>query len=354
MIYVLPSSSNPKIDTQIIMRPVNKLMKIIFIAVQMLLSIDFGFFEYKTVQQKYLIKTTSCCIFIIITILSCFLMFGNWPWQNQNLLFYSENIILIVILDAIVFFANRKTFYNYLKTLNKIDSQMGTDCLSFKLNLTLMIQLIFTFLPKFLFILEDKFMDTLSGSYTFVFLIYFKCISPQMPSIVAILYLYAAYLLLTNIRLVLNNNNISIGAANLFYKDLIDAVEYHEIVVDCMVSFRLISFIPYTMTFQLSGHDWKFICLIIDPIHGILFPAFIGAKLKNETNNIRVILYDKLLITTDKKEENAIKKFIAYVDAHPVKFKAMLVLPMDAKMPVIILNICVTYFIVVIQLTHLY
>ncbi|VVC95040.1 unnamed protein product [Leptidea sinapis] len=144
-------------------------------------------------------------------------------------------------------------------------------------------------------------------------------ICPHIPFIVVILYLYAAYLLLKNIRLFLSCSNVSTGAAKLFYKDLIDAVEYHKVVVDCMVSIKIIFFIPYVMLF----------------IYSILAETDSDLQL-------------------NKKEENAIEEFIAYIGAHPIKFKAMFVLPMDAKMPFIILNICITYFIVVIQLTHLY
>ncbi|XP_064292672.1 uncharacterized protein LOC135309917 [Plodia interpunctella] len=51
--------------------------------------------------------------------------------------------------------------------------------------------------------------------------------------------------------------------------------------------------------------------------------------------------------------ERQILRFLRYVDARPLKQRVLGLLPVDLTLPVSVLSFCVTYLIMVIQLTHL-
>ena len=57
---------------------------------------------------------------------------------------------------------------------------------------------------------------------------------------------------------------------------------------------------------------------------------------------------------SDQKQVEDIDRFIQYVEARPFKFYVLKIFPMDAKLPIMIINLCVTYLIVILQLTHTY
>ncbi|XP_059046896.1 uncharacterized protein LOC131842372 [Achroia grisella] len=83
-------------------------------------------------------------------------------------------------------------------------------------------------------------------------------------------------------------------------------------------------------------------------------PTVSAGLLSSQWFKLKVILHEKLLAEKKEKESKDILRFICYVDARPFKFTACKVLTIDWSLPVAILNICVTYLIVIIQFTHIY
>ncbi|CAH0403361.1 unnamed protein product [Chilo suppressalis] len=83
-------------------------------------------------------------------------------------------------------------------------------------------------------------------------------------------------------------------------------------------------------------------------------PAFAAGLLKKQATKLSLVLHDKLLTGKDNRQSREIKKFIRYIEARPLKFTICEVIPLDWKLPVIILNLCITYLIVMLQLSHIY
>ncbi|XP_064074213.1 uncharacterized protein LOC135193881 [Vanessa tameamea] len=83
-------------------------------------------------------------------------------------------------------------------------------------------------------------------------------------------------------------------------------------------------------------------------------PAIEAGLLSTEIYKIKVILHDKLLVEEDENKKQDLNRFINYIEVRPFKFNVMKVINLDATFPVVILNLCITYLIISLQLTHLY
>ncbi|XP_046972385.1 uncharacterized protein LOC124539105 [Vanessa cardui] len=74
-------------------------------------------------------------------------------------------------------------------------------------------------------------------------------------------------------------------------------------------------------------------------IYKMFAPALAADLLSNEIYKIKVILHDELL---------------AEEEVRPFKFNVIKIITLDATFPVVVLNLCITYLIISLQLTHLY
>ncbi|KAL0868751.1 hypothetical protein ABMA27_008186 [Loxostege sticticalis] len=86
----------------------------------------------------------------------------------------------------------------------------------------------------------------------------------------------------------------------------------------------------------------------------IFSPAFSAGLLAAEVQKIKLILHDKLFLERELKHTKDIERFISYIEARPLRFTICKIIPLDWNLPFIVLNLCTTYLIVVIQFTHLY
>lgn len=57
---------------------------------------------------------------------------------------------------------------------------------------------------------------------------------------------------------------------------------------------------------------------------------------------------------SDDEKMKELKRFIRYVEARPCRFTVCRIIGIDWSLPVLVINLCVTYLIVMIQFTHLY
>ncbi|CAH2095117.1 unnamed protein product [Euphydryas editha] len=86
----------------------------------------------------------------------------------------------------------------------------------------------------------------------------------------------------------------------------------------------------------------------------IFVPAIGASSLSTEVAKIKVMFHEMLLVEEDETKIQDIKRFISYIEARPFKFRMLKVIHLDATFPVAVLNLCVTYLIVLLQLTHIY
>ncbi|XP_063832688.1 uncharacterized protein LOC135081838 [Ostrinia nubilalis] len=72
-------------------------------------------------------------------------------------------------------------------------------------------------------------------------------------------------------------------------------------------------------------------------------------------DELRLLLHDKLLLERDDGEvHEELEEFLAYVEGHPMQFTVLEVVPLDWSLPVTILDLCITYQIIVVQITNLF
>ncbi|KAL0819276.1 hypothetical protein ABMA28_008516 [Loxostege sticticalis] len=83
-------------------------------------------------------------------------------------------------------------------------------------------------------------------------------------------------------------------------------------------------------------------------------PAFASGLLASQVEKLRLALLDRQLREKGENHTKDIERFIRYIEARPMKTVIYKVISLDWKLPVSVLNICVTYLIVMLQFTHKY
>ncbi|CAH0402258.1 unnamed protein product [Chilo suppressalis] len=86
----------------------------------------------------------------------------------------------------------------------------------------------------------------------------------------------------------------------------------------------------------------------------MLAPIFKAGLLTFKVQKLLLILRDKLLLAKDDSQKVDIKRFINYIEVRPMKFAVWRVVPLDWTLPIVLINLSVTYLIVMIQFTHKY
>ncbi|XP_041983197.1 uncharacterized protein LOC121736176 [Aricia agestis] len=95
---------------------------------------------------------------------------------------------------------------------------------------------------------------------------------------------------------------------------------------------------------------WAFQYLFI-----VIVPAVLASRLAHEVDKIKIILHEKLLLETAVGNKAvAIRNFLLYIDARPMRFYICGVVPLNCSFPFVILNVFVTYLIVAVQFSHIY
>nr|XP_053615862.1 uncharacterized protein LOC128678385 [Plodia interpunctella] len=85
----------------------------------------------------------------------------------------------------------------------------------------------------------------------------------------------------------------------------------------------------------------------------LVIPSVLGELIESEVESISCFLHAKLVSKIDESTENQIICFVRYIEARPVRQRVGRHLHVNLSLPVSVLSFCVTYMIVVIQLTHI-
>ncbi|KAL4717373.1 hypothetical protein ACJJTC_017260 [Scirpophaga incertulas] len=137
-----------------------------------------------------------------------------------------------------------------------------------------------------------------------------------------------------NFVTVVKKDNIDIVSCQYLYKNIVDITEKIKGNFNVVVSFIFYLHLMLDVLKNLS----------------IMFaPAFTAGMLSAQVEDLVLALRDKLLLTKDNKQSRDIRRFINYVEARPMKFKVYNVIPLDWNLLIIVINITVTYLIVLIQ-----
>ncbi|XP_069362067.1 uncharacterized protein [Maniola hyperantus] len=159
----------------------------------------------------------------------------------------------------------------------------------------------------------------------------------DVPLIFFFFIFYAVRCRLIALRKFIENRDCEPKYIQSLYKSSIDSTETIKKAFD-----------PIALN-NLTGHATES-AMLLSSLMVIFAPAIAAGTLSNEVNKIKVHFHNVLL----EEKEKDIQKLISYIEARPFKFTVLGVIPLDATLPMIVLNLCVTYIIVVLQLTHLY
>ncbi|KAL0868758.1 hypothetical protein ABMA27_008193 [Loxostege sticticalis] len=83
-------------------------------------------------------------------------------------------------------------------------------------------------------------------------------------------------------------------------------------------------------------------------------PAVSAGLVTSAVEKLKLLLHDKLLRERDNEQEPQIQIFLDYVTGRPMRFTLFKVVPLDWSLPVLIMNLCISYQIIIVQFTKLY
>ncbi|KAL0819274.1 hypothetical protein ABMA28_008514 [Loxostege sticticalis] len=83
-------------------------------------------------------------------------------------------------------------------------------------------------------------------------------------------------------------------------------------------------------------------------------PAISAGLVNEAVDDLKLILLERLLREKDTDHECHIQIFVDYVTSRPMRFTVFKVVPLDWSLPVLILNLSITYQIIIVQFTKLY
>ncbi|XP_028158006.1 uncharacterized protein LOC114351133 [Ostrinia furnacalis] len=83
-------------------------------------------------------------------------------------------------------------------------------------------------------------------------------------------------------------------------------------------------------------------------------PAIAAGLVTSSVEEIKLTLHDKLLVERNEDRESSLEDFITYIDGHPMQFTVFKIIPLDWTLPVTIINLSISYQIIIVQITKLY
>ncbi|XP_063833623.1 uncharacterized protein LOC135082790 [Ostrinia nubilalis] len=155
------------------------------------------------------------------------------------------------------------------------------------------------------------------------------------------------------------------------YKSIVDTVDNVKTPFDILYAVTLVNFTPNLVlsaylgliklkTYNgdvnigfLSGYMIRIMYYLQD--FAILFvPAISSGLMAHQVKELLNRLQNRLLQERSEDHAATIELFISYVSARPLELTLYDVIKLDWSLPIAIFNLCVTYQIVVVQLTHMY
>ncbi|KAL0811936.1 hypothetical protein ABMA28_009342 [Loxostege sticticalis] len=166
------------------------------------------------------------------------------------------------------------------------------------------------------------------------------------------------------------NNDCRVLECLGIYKSIVDTVENIKKPFDFLYATSLLVLTPnliittYLGLIKLKNHGEINLEYIADFLTRGLYclqdftllfvPAVSAGILTYRAQQLLLMLHDRLLQERSEDHADDIELFIDYVEARPLALTVFEVIRLDWSLPVLVLNLCITYQIVVVQLTHIY
>ncbi|KAL0811929.1 hypothetical protein ABMA28_009335 [Loxostege sticticalis] len=237
----------------------------------------------------------------------------------------------------------KNTFHDYLTDLYSFDAEIEVDSSTYRVETNIIVW----FLIAFVFIISMGIINCFVGipfcklSIYVQLIFYGVLVGLAIVHIVYTFVFYSGYLRLKSFTSFVKDDGTDIISCQYLYKSVAGMIE------NAKKSFDVVG-APFGVTVMIS--------LVVGQRLLMLFsPAVTAGLLARQVEQLKLVLYNKLLkgkILSDKSRMKDIKRFVAYIDGRPLRFKVWRVVPLDWRLPVIVLNIAVTYLIVMIQFTH--
>ncbi|XP_063542707.1 uncharacterized protein LOC134751253 [Cydia strobilella] len=206
------------------------------------------------------------------------------------------------------------------------------------------------------------------GKMFLQFFLHVPILALDVIPVVNSLVFYHIYTRMRNLKIKLSQRDITLKQLEIEYKALADSFDKFRGGYDVMVSVHLYrdwttihkivcinrryiinmlfqSWLVKSSTYVYAMHATLQICI----------PAVFAEMITAQTDEIKMIMHEGLV--TEKvisKDTSSSARTLRYVEARPLLRKAWRLLPLDLRLPTIMLSMCATYLIVIIQFTHLY
>ncbi|XP_063833877.1 uncharacterized protein LOC135083043 [Ostrinia nubilalis] len=183
--------------------------------------------------------------------------------------------------------------------------------------------------------------------------------------IVLLVYAYVfsyAYERMKSFTLFVKKDDVDIVSCHYLYKNLAEMVEKVKKSFDLVLILTLLAnttdailhvYYPFAdkaplpNTLKETFYAIVAYAVVAQQLLILFFPAFTAGLLADQVEKLRLALYDRLI--KDNSNAKDLKRFVGYVDGRPLRFRVWCVVPLDWRLPVIVINISITYIIVMIQ-----
>ncbi|KAL0861548.1 hypothetical protein ABMA27_009056 [Loxostege sticticalis] len=302
----------------------------------------------------------------ILTVLLSIELFENK--NNKTVFTYSA-----FLLDVLVFYAFtltlvvvKNTFHDFQTDLHSFDAEIEVDSSDCKVDYMILSCFSILFLYRFVTILISCFLFNFLVGCEFdmyAMVIYSNMlIGSDTVLVVYAFVFYSAYLRLKNFTFFVNGLGVDVVSCQYLYKSVADMIEKVKKSFDVVLILTLLAnttdviihvYLPFANQPFKSVVEFDLTLAYVVVVQQLLilfFPALTAGMLTGQVDKLKLVLCDMLI--KDKARTKDIKRFMAYIDGRPLRFKVWRVVPLDWRLPVIVLNVAVTYLIVMIQFTQ--
>nr|AOG12963.1 gustatory receptor [Eogystia hippophaecolus] len=197
------------------------------------------------------------------------------------------------------------------------------------------------------------------------YITYIPLLALDVVSVVHTLVFYYIYCHVKFLKDALKNREIDLDEVKQIYKETGDCFDRIKPSFDKLFIMGVILGIP-----KLMGVIWELLLYIKENASWVTYmshnvfalhfviqmcaPAVVAEMVLAETDSIKLILSNRLLLSGDVKENRKVNSLLGYMETRPLHYKVWRIVHVDLHLPVSLLSICTTYLIVIIQFTHLY
>ncbi|XP_060805884.1 uncharacterized protein LOC132902927 isoform X2 [Amyelois transitella] len=342
-----------------------KPMIVYFKLIHICLGLDFGFMKFQSTRWiisklstlLYAIFFSSICVFVFLFYLSPLQI----AWYSSYVFTYLTQVLMLVL-------SNENTFWALLNDLIAIDTQMGITTKIHRIDVKLILYTTFCVLYRVVFsivycsLLPENCINLLLGTIFFI-------VPLWSIDVVLIVYFFVFYSIYCRVRTLVDsieNNMLSISSSQSIYRCLLISAEKVLVTFNRVFLVALLFTTPNVLTSIYSSikelqqgprnqssvnvfGSWLAVSSTIHILVLFFAPAIAAGFVTSRVETLKSLLYDRLVDEKDNTQYQAMTELVRYIEARPFKFTICKILKVDWTFPVVILNVIVTYLIVILQ-----